>query len=279
MEPGQRVAPHLELVRLLDEGSMGSVWVADHLTLRTQVAVKFMSPAIAKDPSFIARFTREAQAAAQIKSMHVVQTIDHGITAEGVPYIAMELLEGEPLLKRLRQKGSLSTADTAAIVTQVGKALGKAHQLGIVHRDIKPGNIFLLDADGDLFVKLLDFGVAKQEQDGLSMTQTNDKVGTPFYMSPEQLISAKHVDFQTDLWSVAVVAYHAVVGQVPFNAKTFVNLCLAITKGVFAPPSSVRPDLPRGLDAFFLRALAHQRSARFESAKHLAEEFERAVRT
>src|ERR1700690_1202472 len=137
MEPGRSVTPNIRLVRVLDKGSMGSVWVADHLTLGTQVAVKFMSPEVASKPNLVARFTREAHAAAQIKSVHVVQILDHGITPDGTPYIAMELLEGESLQKRLKRDGPLAAGLTSTIIGQTCKALTKAHALGIVHRDIK----------------------------------------------------------------------------------------------------------------------------------------------
>jgi len=278
MEASQPVTASITLVRLLDHGSMGSVWVADHAGLGTQVAVKFMSPEIAKNQSLVTRFSREAHAAAQIKSPHVVQIFDHGVTPDGVPYIVMELLDGESLQKRLKREARLDAAPTAKIIGQTCKALARAHQLGIVHRDIKPANIFLTDSDDEVFVKLLDFGVAKQDTGDLSMTRTNEKVGTPFYMGPEQLISAKHVDFRADLWSVAIVAYHCLVGQVPFRAGTFGDLCLAVSRGVFTPPSAARPELSPRVDAWFQRALAKKPENRFESAKQAAEELDRAVR-
>jgi serine/threonine-protein kinase len=278
VEAGQPVTASIRLVRLLDHGSMGSVWVADHKGLGTQVAVKFMSPEIAKNPNLVTRFSREAHAAAQIKSPHVVQSFDHGVTPDGAPYIVMELLDGESLQKRLKREGHLDAALTAQIVGQTCKALTRAHQLGIVHRDIKPANIFLTDSDGDLFVKLLDFGVAKQLDGDLRMTRTNEKVGTPFYMSPEQLISAKHVDFRADLWSVGIVAYHCLVGQVPYKAATFGDLCLAVSRGIFTAPSAARPELSPRVDAWFQRMLARKPTDRFESAKQAAEELDRAVR-
>ena len=278
MQPGQPVTASIRLVRLLDHGSMGSVWVASHAGLGTEVAVKFMSPDVAKNPNLVTRFKLEAHAAAHIKSPHVVQILDHGITPDGVPYIAMELLEGESLQQRLKRDGHLDPPLTALIVSQTCKALTRAHQLGIVHRDIKPANIFLTDSDGDVFVKLLDFGVAKQADADLSMTRTNEKVGTPFYMCPEQLISAKHVDFRADIWSVGIVAYHCLVGQVPYRASSFGDLCLVVSRGGFTPPSQGRPGVPARLDAWFLRALAKKPTDRFESAKQAAEELERAVR-
>jgi serine/threonine-protein kinase len=252
--------------------------VASHGGLGTEVAVKFMSPDYAKNPNLVTRFSREAHAAAHLRSPHVVQIFDHGVTPDGVPYIVMELLDGESLQKRLKREGPIDPATTSLIIAQTCKALTRAHQLGIVHRDIKPANIFLTDADGELFVKLLDFGVAKQEGRDFSMTRTNEKVGTPFYMSPEQLISAKHVDFRADIWSVGIVAYHAMVGQVPFKANTFGDLCLTVSRGVFTAASAARPELPGRLDAWFQRALAKKPADRFESAKQAAEELDRIVR-
>ncbi|MFT3768098.1 MAG: serine/threonine-protein kinase [Minicystis sp.] len=278
MEPGQAVTPTIRLVRPLDKGSMGSVWVADHAGLNIQVAVKFMSPEMVDKPNLVARFAREAHAAAQIRSVHVVQILDHGLTLDGTPYIAMELLEGEPLQRRLKREGTITPALTASIVTQTCKALAKAHALGIVHRDIKPANIFLLDTDDEVSTKLLDFGVAKQEGGDFAVTRTNEKVGTPFYMCPEQLISAKHVDYRADIWSIGVVAYHCMIGHVPFRASSFGDLCLAVARGVFPLPSQQNPPLPVQLDAWFQRTLVRDPAKRFESAKQAAEELERAVR-
>src|SRR5262249_26790203 len=141
---------------------MGSVWVADHLALHTSVVVKFMTQDLAANPDARARFAREAAATAQVKSPHVVQTLDHGITEDGRPYIVMELLEGRDLASQLTAGGRMSARDVAFIVTQLARALDRAHARGIVHRDIKPENIFLCDTgDGEVFVKLLDFGIAK----------------------------------------------------------------------------------------------------------------------
>ena len=265
-------------MRLLDHGSMGSVWVATHAGLGTEVAVKFMSPDFAKNQNLVTRFSREAHADAQLRSPHVVQIFDHGVTADGTPYIVMELLDGESLQKRLKREGPIDPAVTSQIIGQTCKALTRAHQLGVVHRDNKPAHSFLTLADEEIFVKLLDFGVSKQEGKDFSMTRTNEKVGTPFYMSPEQLISAKHVDFRADIWSVGIVAYHALVGVVPFKASTFGDLCLAVSRGVFTAPSAARPELPARLDPWFQRALAKKPADRFESAKQAAEELDRAVR-
>ncbi|WP_437604827.1 protein kinase [Sorangium sp. So ce834] len=281
MNPGQQVTSTLRLARELGKGAMGSVWVADHLALGTQVAVKFMSPAYADQSGFVERFRREAMAAAQIKSPHVAQVFDHGVTPDGVPYIVMELLEGEDLKSRMQRLGALPPVEVAAIVAQTAKALGRAHQLGIVHRDVKPDNIFLLDVEGELFVKVVDFGVAKRVQGApqgdLGMTSTGSMLGTPLYMSPEQLLSAKHVDFRADLWGLAVVAYHALTGQVPFRGETLGALSVVLHTGIFTPPSAIRPELSPAIDAWMKRALALDPAARFASARQLAEALEHAV--
>jgi serine/threonine-protein kinase len=272
--PGDLVAPNLRLSRKLAEGGMGSVWIADHLGLKARVAVKFISEASAADEVVKIRFSREATAAANIKSPHVVQIFDHGIANGQVPYIVMELLEGESLGDRLNRTGALELREVAAILTQLCRAVAKAHVLGIVHRDIKPHNIFLVDWDGDLFVKVLDFGVAKHEADeSLSMTSTGMAVGTPHYMSPEQIVSSRNVTSATDLWAIGAVAYRCVTGRLPFQADSYGGLCIMINTGEFMPPTSLRPDLPPALDAWFARALERDPKKRFASAKELADQF------
>jgi serine/threonine-protein kinase len=279
MQPGQHITSTLRLVRLLGKGGMGSVWVADHLALATQVAVKFMSSSFVENHLLVQRFRAEAMAAAQIKSPHVAQVFDHGIMRDGTPYIVMELLEGEDLKRRIRREGLLPLRDVSHIIAQACKALGRAHQLGIVHRDIKPDNIFLCNmGDDETFVKVLDFGIAKLGPDNaLGATTTGAMMGTPLYMSPEQLLSAKHVDFRSDLWSLGVVAYHAVTGRVPFSGETVGSLSLAVHTGAFMLPSTIREGVPPVLDAWFARALRREQNERFGSAKELAEALVAAV--
>ena len=266
------VTPNVRLLKPLGEGGMGCVWVGEHLTLKTHVAVKFISSEAATSPEAHLRFAREASAAAQIKSPHVVQTFDHGLTPDDVPYIVMELLEGEDLAEHLFRVGTIGLERTAHIVDHVAKALGRAHKLGIVHRDIKPDNIFLTEVDGDLFCKVLDFGVAKRTSSlGTSLvTSVGTMVGTPAYMSPEQILSDKPVDFHSDLWSVGVCAYHALTGDTPFNGETLGAICVAIADGKFTPPSQIRPELPPAVDAWMARALAVDPQERFSSAREMA---------
>ena len=248
------VTSNLRLCKPLAQGGMASVWVADDLDASSQVAVKFISSElIQKDPAIVERFKREASLAAKLRSPHVVQVFEHGLMADGTPYIAMELLEGESLTERLRRAGVLSLGQTAQVVTQVARALGRGHELGIVHRDLMPGNLFVVD-EGDagsagdrereeLFVKVLDFGIAKQQRAVLGaageteLTRTGEMLGTPHYMSPEQIRGEKDVDFRADVWALGVVAYRCITGRLPFTGNTIGAICIAIANADYQPPS------------------------------------------
>ncbi|MDI1443520.1 serine/threonine-protein kinase [Polyangium sp. 6x1] len=271
--PGYAVSKHVKLVRLLGRGGMGSVWIADHLGLKTQVAVKFVADVHASDPATRMRFQREATSAAQIGSPHIVNIHDHGITSDGTPYMVMELLDGEDLSTRIKREGPLPLDEVAKIVSQTSKALGKAHRLGIVHRDVKPSNIFLLDTEGDIFVKVLDFGIAKPGGgESSDVTSTGMIVGTILYASPEQLLNAKNVDFRADLWSLGIVAYRAMTGKLPFSDENGIGaLFLAMQAGRFVPPSQIVSAIPPEVDAWCKQALAHDPAARFGSAREMAD--------
>jgi serine/threonine-protein kinase len=271
---GDLVTSKLRLVRPLGAGGMGSVWLADHLALHTQVVVKFIAASLQTNKDAIARFEREAAAASQVKSPHVVQILDHGISDSRVPFIVMELLEGRDLAAHLEEFGRASVEDASEIVAQLCRALTRAHERGIVHRDIKPHNIFLCDAGGgELFVKLLDFGIAKgatvEKLD--ESTKTGTMVGSPYYMSPEQLVGAKDIDFHTDLWSTAVVAFEAMTGTKPFEGETIGALALRIHTE--APPiASSRSDtINAATDAWFERAFQRKPNDRFASAREMAD--------
>ena len=280
LSAGMMVTPSLRLERLIGEGAMGSVWVAEHLTLATNVAVKFIARdhRVKSREAVLTRFEREARAAAQIKSPHVVHMYDHGVMESGTPYIVMELLEGESLGARLRRGGPMPVDDVVALVRQVCKALAKAHELGIIHRDIKPDNIFLLPSDDDLFAKVLDFGIAKTTTDPHeAVTTTGAMLGTPLYMSPEVVKSARQADHRADLWALAVVAYEALVGKPPFRGETVGALFFSICGDPVEPPSSRRKGLPRALDGWFSRALCQDPARRFDSAREVAESFASAA--
>ncbi|HEY6461053.1 MAG TPA: serine/threonine-protein kinase, partial [Polyangiaceae bacterium] len=185
----------------------------------------------------------------------------------------MELLEGKDLAKHLAERGRLTLGETAEIVTQVAKALGRAHERGIVHRDIKPDNIFLCDMGGETFVKILDFGIAKSGSgNALSGgTKTGATLGTPYYMSPEQIVGAKSIDARSDLWSLGVVVYQCIVGSRPFDAETFGALALMIHNAPLPLPTSADPSIPLAFDAWFQRACARDPAQRFSTARELAD--------
>ncbi len=271
------VNPNVRLLKLIGEGGMGSVWVADHLTLQTQVAVKFIaSHGDELSPRAVARFKREAAAAAKIKSPHVVQTFDHGLIDDELPYIVMELLEGETVGQRVERLRVLPPRDVVKIVRQVSLVLDQAHQLGIVHRDIKPDNLFLITSGYDVFVKVLDFGIAKHTSlpEASMVTADNAMVGTPAFMSPEQIETPRRADHRADLWALAVVAYHCFTGHYPFTGETVGSLAISISKGRFKAPSVLKHGLPGELDAWFRKALHRNIEQRFTTAGAMAKELE-----
>lgn len=277
------VADKFKLVRMIGRGGMGSVWEAQHVALDTPCAVKFIEGELANVAEAHARFEREAKAAAQLRSQHVVQIFDHGVW-QGKPYIAMELLNGEDLGRRLAKTpgGRLPLPKIHEIVQQVCKALTKAHQAGIVHRDLKPDNIFLCNeddgSDKDL-VKILDFGVAKatgQAIDG-SNTKTGAMLGTPYYMSPEQAQGIKSVDARSDLWSLAVIVFQCVTGRLPFESEALGDLLVKIIVNPVPMMSHYAPDVPPELDAWWRIASERAVEKRFQTAKQFAEELNKAI--
>lgn len=240
---------------------MGSVWRAEHLTLHTEVAVKFVSDALIGDQGFLARFTREAIASARIKSPHAVQIFDHGVTADGVPYIVMELLEGEDLRTRLLREKKLPLADAVKVVTQVARGLSRAHAASIVHRDIKPGNIFLVDSFVGGGVRLMDFGLAKIAGAG-ELTQAGMIAGSPSYIAPE-LWRDERPDHRIDVYSFAAVIFRALAGQPPFWAPSTPELLIQVTTAERPRLTDFRPDMSPQIDQWVQRALALRRDDRY----------------
>ena len=267
------ITDKVRLIRKIGEGGMGSVWQAHHLGLEADVAVKFMSAERAtSNPRLLKRFKREAAVAAKIRSPHAVQVFDHGVTDDDIPYIVMELLSGVSLADRLALKTRLSLRETVHIVTQTAQVLSAAHKLGIVHRDIKPDNLFLIESEYEVFVKVLDFGIAKRSEADHSVTGTGEVIGTPEYLSPEQLLG-KEDSFHADLWALTVVAYRALTGLAPFKGKTLAALSMTIVDAKFEAPSALVESLPKQLDMWFARALHKDCSKRFSSARELASSF------
>ena len=273
------VANRFRLNRLIGRGGMGSVWHATHLGLDVPCAVKFIEGEAASLPEAHARFEREAKAAAQLRSPHVVQILDHGVW-EGRPYIAMELLDGEDLKSRIQKAGRLNPNEIGTIITQVCRALTKAHGLGIVHRDLKPDNIFLVRDDDREIAKVLDFGIAKRndslENGGGSNTRTGAMLGTPYYMSPEQAQGVKTVDSRSDLWSLAVIVYQALLGELPFQSEALGDLLVKIIVQPLPVPSKVGP-VPPQFDAWWAKATQRDPSLRFQSAKEFADSLMLAI--
>jgi serine/threonine-protein kinase len=269
--PNLVVANRFRLNQLLGRGGMGSVWHATHLGLDTPCAVKFIEGEGATHPEAQARFEREAKAAAALRSPHVVQIFDHGVW-DGIPYIAMELLDGEDLGKRMTRLGRLAPKEILAVVTQVCRALTKAHSQGIVHRDLKPDNIFLVRDDDREIAKVLDFGIAKKQSalDGAS-TKTGAMLGTPYYMSPEQAQGTKAVDARSDLWSLAVIVFQALTGRLPFESEALGDLLVKIIVSPVPLPSQFVSDLPPAFEQWWQRAASRDPGQRFQTAKELAE--------
>jgi hypothetical protein len=271
LKEGAIVANRFRLVRMLGKGGMGSVWLAQHIGLDIPCAVKFIRAESAANPDARARFEREARAAAQLRTPNVVQILDYGVFEE-TPYIAMELLVGEPLSARLARRGRLDATETIRIVSQIGRALGKAHQAGIVHRDLKPENVFLVaDEEGEI-AKVLDFGVAKQTI-GLtdSNTQTGALLGTPFYMSPEQAQGTKAIDSRADLWSLAVLSFRCITGELPFRSDALGDLLIKIVMQPLPVPSHLARGVPPGFDSWWERAAQREPDRRFQTAKELVD--------
>jgi serine/threonine-protein kinase len=232
--------------------------------------VKFIHAHVAGVAETRARFEREAKVVAQLRSPHVVQVLDYG-ECEGMPYIAMEFLEGEDLGRRLKRVGRLSSIDTYVVLAQVARALSKAHAAGLVHRDLKPENIFLVRDDEQELVKILDFGIAKSSVHAIAhgSTATGALLGTPSYMSPEQAQGTKAVDWRSDLWSLGVVAFRCITGRLPFVSDALGDLLVQIIVNQLPSASQIAPDVPPRFDAWWQRAAARDPAQRFQSAKEL----------
>jgi len=272
LAPNLVIADRFRLNRVIGRGGMGSVWHATHLGLDIPCAVKFIEGNYALQPEAQTRFEREAKAAAHLRSPHVVQILDHGVW-QGVPYLAMELLEGEDLGQRLKRVERLHPKDMCLIVSQVARALTKAHQMGIVHRDLKPDNIFLVKDDDREIAKVLDFGIAKLTGavEG-SSTKTGAMLGTPYYMSPEQAQGTKAVDHRSDLWSMGVIVFRALTGALPFESTAIGDLLMRIIVGPIPVPSLGAPWLPPAFDRLWAKAASRDAALRYQSARELSDD-------
>lgn len=255
-----------QLGEMIESGGMGAVYKGRHVGLERDVAIKFILPHVASDEAAVERFLREARLAAKINHPNVVHVYDTGVDGQGRPYIVMELLQGEPLKQRL-MRGPMTESDAVEIAKQVLLALEKAHAMGVIHRDIKPGNIFLC---ADRVVKILDFGVAKGLDAG-NVTLAGKTVGSPAYMSPEQA-EGNPVDHRTDLYSVGIVLYELLAGAVPFRGE---NSFAIMQKHLSSPPPSLPSGVHGALKAVVERALAKKPDKRFANAQEMRQALEK----
>ncbi len=269
--PGLILGGRYRLEKELGRGAMGCVWQAEHLTLHSRVAIKTVTGS-SKISDAAARFSLEARAAAQLGSPHVVRTFDYGVD-DGVAYLVMEQLVGETLGERLRREGALSAQFTCKVLSQIARGVGEAHAAGIIHRDIKPDNVFLARNDDDVIVKVLDFGIAKSLRDfssGGLQTAAGAVLGTLPYMSPEQVEDGKSVEATSDVWAMAVLAFECLVGRLPFEGYSAPALIKAICHDPLPLPSSM--GAPAGFDDWFARGTQRDPTLRFSSVKEAARE-------
>ncbi|WP_437901416.1 protein kinase domain-containing protein [Sorangium sp. So ce124] len=272
---GEVFAQKYRLERSLGRGAMGVIFAAEHVSLRQRVAVKFLLPRAMTLPGASARFLREARAAAAIRSEHVARVIDVGTADRGVPYLVMEYLRGRDLQREIEARGPLPVSEAVDYVIQGCEAIAEAHARGIVHRDLKPGNLFLTTgATGAPIVKVLDFGLSKSagaEDDG-KLTASEMMLGSPCYMSPEQVRCSKDVDERTDIWSLGVILYQLLTARFPFEVSRISALFVAIAMQAPTPPRVHRMELPARLEDLILRCLEKEPEVRVQTVADLARE-------
>lgn len=269
------IAGKYQIAKVLGEGGMGVVYEATHLRLRQRVAVKMLLPDMLSHEVIVTRFEREARAAGQLRSRHVARVMDVDVTADGLPYMVMEYLEGHDLEAELQRRTSFPWEEAVDYVLQACAAMSEAHQVGIVHRDLKPSNLFLANDGEARVVKVLDFGISKVAFEGdVEITATDALLGSPRYMAPEQIEGARDVDRRADIWSLGMVLFHALAGRHPFEGAASTDVALAILSRPIPRLHDARPDLPRALCDVVMTALAKDPAARFATAAELARALE-----
>jgi serine/threonine protein kinase len=269
ISPGTIVGDKYRLEAPIGQGGMATVWRAVHTTLDRPVAVKFLEAVGVHARQLADRFLQEAKLAAGLRHRHVVDILDFGVLEGGQPYMVMELLEGQSLADRYEEGPPVSDWEVVEIVTMVLSGLAAVHDAGILHRDVKPENIFLVqDADG-IFPKLLDFGVSKGFGGEGRITKTGAVVGTPQYMSPEQARGKKDIGLRSDLWSIGVVLYEGFTGQVPFDSENPGDVLISVATEEVPPLDELRPDLPASMIETVHRALSKNPEDRFNDAREM----------
>ncbi len=274
---GRVLGDRYRVLSRLGQGGMGSIYLAEHVTLGKRMAVKVLRPEYSHDAELVDRFQHEARAASQIGQENIVEVFDFGHTPEGEAYFVMEALDGESLARILHRDGALPLARAVPIFLQICRALGAAHQRGIVHRDLKPENVFILRRnDGSDFVKVLDFGIAKGPgaPEAKRLTRVGSIIGTPEYMSPEQA-SANAIDHRSDVYAFGVLAYETLTGILPFDGDTPLATLMKHQSDPPLPPRRLRPELPVEVEQIVLRALVKRPEGRQQSMEELAGELTR----
>lgn len=274
---GDLLGGRIRVSGVLGAGGMGVVLEGRHLDLERVVAIKMLKPSLAKEPDALTRFVREARAAASITSRHATRIFDVGTTEAGLPYITMERLVGKGLDALLEERGRLELEEAVRVVVQAAEAIAEANERGIIHRDLKPANLFLAEAAGDgaaPMVKVLDFGISKRVSTDLgvastSLTAPHTILGSPQYMSPEQLRNARSVDERTDVWGLGVTLFELLTGVVPFASESIPELCALILTGDTPRATALRPDLPKGIDDVLASCLAKAADDRIPSVPAL----------
>ncbi|MEP7120091.1 MAG: serine/threonine-protein kinase [Byssovorax sp.] len=273
------IARRYRLKRELARGGMGALWVAFDLEHRRSVAIKFIHPTAAQRQEAHVRFEREARAAAQICSPNVIKTYEYRVE-EGQAFLVMELLEGEDLGALLARERRLPLERATRLLEQITTGLDAVHAASIIHRDMKPGNVFLSLAGGEETVKLIDFGAARLEsRHDPRTTEPGAIIGTIHYMAPEQALGERSLDYRVDLWATAVILYRLLTGERPFHGVSVNDLIRSICSARITPPSLLDDSLPVSLDGFFERAFARPREDRFSSAGELSTAFLAATKS
>jgi tRNA A-37 threonylcarbamoyl transferase component Bud32 len=270
--PGELVAEKYRVERVLGKGGMGVVFAATHIQLQQRVAIKLLLPAAATDPETVQRFLREGRAAVKIRNEHVARVLDVGEMADRTPFLVMEYLEGSDFGELLDGETRLPYAQAVDYVLEACEAVAEAHSLKIVHRDLKPSNLFLArQPNGSSMVKVLDFGISKMLEPGLDMTRTAAMMGSPLYMSPEQLKSARDVDERSDIWSVGVILYQLIAGHPPFQAESLPELCAVVLSNPTRWLDRVVPEVPAELARIVATCLRSKVDERYVNLADFAE--------
>jgi serine/threonine protein kinase len=283
---GSTLAERYEIIRHISEGGMGAVYEARHSIIGKRVAIKVLLEKFLENQEFIARLLQEARLASSIGHENIVDVTDFGTTRDGRAFVVMEFLDGEPLSELIMRDAPLPVERCLAIVKQVSSALGAAHAKGIVHRDVKPENVYLIRRGEQDFVKVVDFGVSKavraHEEAGSEwqrLTRTGALLGTPLFMSPEQAGGSEDIDERADIWATALILYECLTGELPFRGTNYLGVVAQIQNKEVLPPSAQRPELgiPSTVDRVVMHGLEKDRTRRYQRMTDLERDLDRLL--